>query len=125
MEALPPHIRAEDEVYFRQQPLAPMSFRARWILGIKVLIAAQLVWLPASLVLGVSENFGERFPASLTIAGLVCCALFGPFWAAGLFRGWVASSAAQRLIGEVLEPSDVRATSSSQELAPGSEKDSK
>ena len=106
MDSLPTHIRPEDEHLFRQPlPLAPMSFRARWILGLKVLVAAQLVWLPVALFFSVAEHFGDRLPAFVVMAGLVASIVLGPLWATGLFRGWAASSMAQRLLTQVLVPS--------------------
>ncbi len=105
MEHLPAHIRPDDEIYFRKPlPLKPMNFRARWILGLKVLVAAQLVWLPIALFFSVVEHFGDRLSAFVFLGGLLVCIVLGPLWAAGLFRGWVASSMAQRLLSQVLAP---------------------
>jgi hypothetical protein len=69
MDPLPAHIRPEDEIYFRQPlPLRPMDFRARWVLGFKILIAAQGVWLPMVLIFGVLERFDEDVPIAVGLA---------------------------------------------------------
>jgi len=103
MDPLPAHIRPEDEVYFRQPlPLRPMDFRARWVLGFKILIAAQGVWLPMVLIFGVLERFDEDVPIAVGLAALPASLVLAPLWAALLFRHWTAGTMTQRLANEVL-----------------------
>lgn len=95
------HLRPrEAEHVFPAAPLEKMSFRARWVLGFKVLIAAQLVWLPITLCLGIRDGMGERTPLVLMIVLLLAVFIFGPLWAAGLFRAWVSNSMLQRILEE-------------------------
>ena len=107
---MPSHIRPENEIYFRQLPLAHMSFRVRWWLGAKILAAGFVIWLPLNLFFGfydTIERHAPSFAASPVWSCIALVLLFAvpvllPLWAAGLFRGWVASSAAQRLVEQTL-----------------------
>lgn len=116
MEPLPPHIRPEDAVYFQPPlPLTPMSFRAKWWLGFKLVVGAQVLWLPFSLFFGVGELLERQVPdlaasstwANLGLLLLALSFLLGPVWAAMLFRNWVASAVGQQLLrGLVASPSE-------------------
>ena len=107
MDQLPPHIRPEDEVYFRRVPLAPMGFRARWVLGFKILVLAQLVYLPITLFFRLADWLGDRLPSHAALAGIAACFILGPLWATELFRGWVSSTSAQRQIDRMLAHPEV------------------
>jgi hypothetical protein len=103
MDPLPAHIRPEDAIYFRQPlPLRPMDFRARWVLGFKILIAAQGLWLPIVLIFGALERFGEDVPTAMGLAAVPAGLVLAPVWAAWLFRHWTAGTMTQRLANEVL-----------------------
>ena len=112
MESLPPHIRPEDEIYFRLPlPLKRMSLPGRWVLGLKILVAAQLVCFPVTLFFTVGDHLNERLSISAVFLGLIACAALGPLWAAGMLRGWAASSMAQRMLNDVLaSPNDIPKT---------------
>ena len=114
MEPLPSHIRPEDAVYFEAPlPLVPMTLRALWWLGIKVLLAAQIVWIPIGLFFGINEHLREHAPELVetpfwgytSLLLIILCILLGPLWAAWLFRAWIASPTVQRCIREFLAPS--------------------
>jgi hypothetical protein len=102
MDPLPAHIRPEDEIYFIQPlPLKPMNVRVRWVLGFKILVAAQSVWLPVLLFFGVLERFEAYVPAYVRLAFLPATLVLAPLWAAQRFRGWTARTMTQRLANEV------------------------
>jgi hypothetical protein len=107
MESLPSHIRPEDTVDFLPPlPLTKMRLRSQAWLGLKVLIAVQILLMPLACFSKISGWLTGRWinlPDSVVILAWVGAGLLELWWAASIFRHWVASALGQKMIRDIIE----------------------
>ena len=78
-----------------------ISFKIRWWVGVKVLLAAYVILLPYRLLMTCFESFENSMSVSFFLFLVVSAIIIFPLFAGGLFRAWVRESKVKSLIDEV------------------------